>query len=157
MMLNGNAGVWAVLEQQIYKVPNSDDRGIGVFARVSGAPSDRNLIDRYADAGIELIGLDNKRPDDKFGVAVGYAHVSKWARQLDLDFQRLVLPSWPVRSFEGLVTAVYQYQIRDGWTAQPNFQYIIHPGGGATLPLGPRAGTHLKNAAVLGLRTTLKF
>ena len=52
---------------------------------------------------------------------------------------------------------MYQYQIRDGWTAQPNFQYIIHPGGGATLPLGPHAGTHLKNAAVLGLRTTLKF
>jgi porin len=71
---------------------------------------------------------------------------SKRAQQLDLDFQRLVLPSWPVRSFDGLVTAVYQYQIRDGWPAQPNFQYIIHPGGGATLPLGPQAGTHLKNA-----------
>jgi hypothetical protein len=35
---------------------------------------------------------------------------------------------WPVRTFEGLVIAVYQYQIRDGWTAQLNFQYIIHPG-----------------------------
>jgi hypothetical protein len=49
----------------------------------------------------------HKRPDDKLGLAVGYAHVSKRAQQLDLDFQRLVLPSWPLRSFEGLVTAVY--------------------------------------------------
>jgi carbohydrate-selective porin OprB len=32
-----------------------------------------------------------------------------------------------MRNFEGLLTAVYQYQIRDGWTLQPNFQYIIHP------------------------------
>jgi hypothetical protein len=23
-----------------------------------------------------------------------------------------------------LLTAVYQYQIREGWTVQPNFQYI---------------------------------
>jgi porin len=40
---------------------------------------------------------------------------------------------------------------------QPNFQYIIHPGGGATLPSGSVSGRSLKNAAVLGLRTTLKF
>jgi porin len=59
--------------------------------------------------------------------------------------------------FRGAGHGGVQYQIRDGWTAQPNFQYIIHPGGGATLSLSPQAGKHLKNAAVLGLRTTLKF
>ena len=77
---------------------------------------------------------------------MGYAHVSKRAQQLDLDFQRLVLPSWPVRSFDGLVTAVYQYQIRDGWTAQPNFQYIIHPAAAPPFLSARRSGTHLKNA-----------
>jgi porin len=61
-----------------------------------------------------------------------------------------------VRSFEGLLTAVYQYQVKDGWTLQPNFQYIIRPGG-ATDPTGPLPGRALKNAAVFGLRTTLKF
>jgi porin len=44
-----------------------------------------------------------------------------------------------MRSFEGLLTAVYQYQIRDGWTVQPNLQYVIRPGGGATLPIGQGA------------------
>lgn len=96
------------------------------------------------------------RPDDKFGIAAGYAHVSKRA-QGDGDYRTLVNPNWPVRSFEGLLTAVYQYQAKDGWTVQPNFQYIIHPGGGATLPAGPLAGKALKNASVFGLRTTLKF
>jgi porin len=52
---------------------------------------------------------------------------------------------------------VYQYQIRDGWTVQPNFQYIIRPGGGATDPLGSNPGCNLRNASVFGLRTTLKF
>jgi len=138
-------------------LPRSDDRGIGVFARVAGAPADRNLIDRYADAGVEFIGLSDRRPDDKFGMAVGYAHVSKRAQALDVDFRQFNGAAWPVRSFEGLVTAVYQYQMRDGWTLQPNLQYIIHPGGGATLPTGNNPGRQLKNATVLGLRTTLKF
>lgn len=157
MLLSGDIGGWAVFEQQIYRVPHSDDRGIGVFVRASGAPADRNLIDMYADGGIELVGLDERRPDDKFGIAAGYAHVSKRAQALDADYRALVAPDWPVRSFEGLLTAVYQYQIRDGWTVQPNFQYIIHPGGGAALPSGPLAGKALGNASVFGLRATLKF
>ncbi|TYL70339.1 carbohydrate porin [Bradyrhizobium cytisi] len=157
LMLSGDIGGWAVLEQQIYRVPRSDDRGIGVFARISRAPAERNLIDLYADAGLELIGLSDARPDDKFGIAAGYAHVSKRAQALDADYRALVRPDWPTRNFEGLLTAVYQYQIRDGWTVQPNFQYIIHPGGGATLPSGPLVGKALGNALVFGMRTTLKF
>jgi porin len=146
-----------LFEQQIYRVPHSDDRGIGVFGRISGAPADRNLIDLYGDAGIEFIGLSEKRPDDKFGMAFGYAHISKRAEQLDNDYRNFAGAPWPQRAFEGLLTAVYQYQVRDGWTLQPNFQYIIHPGGGATSPSGPFPGRPLKNAAVFGLRTTLKF
>jgi porin len=68
-----------------------------------------------------------------------------------------VAPAWPARSFEGLLTAVYQYEIRAGWTLQPNFQFIVHPGGGATNPLSNLPGKALKNAEVFGLRTVLKF
>ncbi|MDN5005669.1 carbohydrate porin [Bradyrhizobium sp. GCM10027634] len=157
LLLSGDTGGWAVFEQKLYRVPTSDDRGIGIFARVSGAAADRNLIDLYADAGLEFIGLRDDRPDDKFGIAAGYAHVSKRAQALDADFRSLTNPTWPVRSFEGLLTAAYQYQIKDGWTVQPNFQYIVHPGGGATSPTGPLAGRGLKTASVFGLRTTLKF
>jgi porin len=157
LLLAGDVGGWAVLEQQIYRVRNTDDRGIGIFGRISGAPADRNLVDLYVDAGIEFIGLSDKRPDDKFGIAAGYAHISRRAQQLDNDYRNFVSPDWPQRAFEGLLTAVYQYQIRDGWTVQPNFQYIIHPGGGATSPSGAFRGQPLKNAAVFGLRTTLKF
>ncbi|WP_354206324.1 MULTISPECIES: carbohydrate porin [unclassified Bradyrhizobium] len=157
LLLSGDIGAWAVFEQQIYRVPRSDDRGIGVFARAAIGPADRNLIDLYADAGVEFIGLRDGRPDDKFGIAAGYAHISKRAQALDADYQAFVNPQWPLRNFEGLLTAVYQYQVKDGWSVQPNFQYIIHPGGGATAPGTPLAGKMLKNAAVFGLRTTLKF
>lgn len=63
LLLSGDIGGWMVFEQQIYRVPRSDDRGVGAFARVAGAPADRNLIDLYADAGLEFLGLSDTRPD----------------------------------------------------------------------------------------------
>jgi porin len=155
--LSGDFGIYSVFEQKIYRVGKDDDRGIGIFARVSSSPSDRNLISLYADGGVELIGLNDQRPHDKFGVAAGYAQVSSRARALDGDYQQLFGPNWPVRSFESLITTVYQYEVRAGFTLQPNFQYIIHPGGGATGVNSPFPGKVLKDAAVLGLRTVLKF
>lgn len=77
--------MYSVLEQKLYRVGKDDDRGIGIFARVSYSPPDRNLIDLYADGGIEFIGLSDRRPKDKFGIAGGYARVSSRARALDAD------------------------------------------------------------------------
>jgi porin len=59
---SGDFGIYSVFEQKIYRVGKDDDRGIGVFARVSSSPSDRNLISLYADGGLELIGLNDQRP-----------------------------------------------------------------------------------------------
>ena len=154
---SGDNGIYSVFEQKIYRVGKDDDRGIGIFVRVSSSPSDRNLIDLYTDGGIEFVGLSDQRPKDKFGIAAGYAHVSSRARALDRDFQQLMGSTWPLRSFESLVTAVYQYEVRDGWTLQPNFQYFVGPGGGATNPVGSNPGKRLNNAAVFGLRTVVKF
>jgi porin len=155
--LSGNFGIYTILEQKLYRIGNDDDRGIGIFGRIYSSPSDRNLIDLYADAGVEFIGLSDRRPNDKFGIAAGYARVSSRARALDADFLATMGPNWPKRNFEALATAVYQYELRTGWTLQPNFQYFVHPGGGATDPLGANPGRLIKDAAVFGLRTVLKF
>lgn len=156
--LAGDFGIYSVFEQKLYRVGRDDDRGIGIFLRASYNPPDRNLVDLYADAGLEFVGLSDRRPKDKFGLALAYARISPWAQALDADFQQIYGPTWPHRSYEGLLTAVYQCEVRPGWTLQPNFQYIVHPGGGATNPLGsytPRLALH--NAAILGLRTVVKF
>ena len=156
-VFRGDVGVYSVFEQKIYRVGKDDDRGIGIFARTSYSPPAQNLIDVYADAGIEFIGLFDQRPKDKFGMAAAFARVSPRARALDDDFRQYISAGWPVRRYESLFTTVYQYEVRAGWTLQPNFQYIAQPGGGATNPLGTPAGKLLKNAAVFGLRTVLKF
>ena len=56
----GDYGLYAVFEQKFYRVGKDDDRGIGIFARASHSPPDQNLIDLYADAGVEFVGLDDR-------------------------------------------------------------------------------------------------
>ena len=155
--LRGDHGMYGAFEQKLYRVGADDDRGIGVFARATYSPPDRNLVDLYADAGVEFIGLSDQRPKDKFGLAAAYAHISPRVRALDGDYQQVIGSMWPVRRFEAVFTSVYQYEVRAGWTLQPNLQYIWHPGGGATSPTGPFAGKALKDTTVRGLRTVLKF
>jgi porin len=157
-MLRADDGIYSVIEQKIYGVPKSKDRGVGVFMRTSASPSDRNLIDFYTDAGIDFIGLSDRRQNDKFGVAVGYAHVSKRAQALDRDYAFFMGQSdWPIRSSEALFTASYLYEIKAGWNLLPNFQYIFRPGGGATDAAGSDPGIRLKNASVFGVRSVMKF
>jgi Carbohydrate-selective porin, OprB family len=61
-------------------VKGGDDRSIGVFARASYSPPNRNLIDHYAYGGRGLIGFQEGRPHDKFSLAVAYAHVGRGRR-----------------------------------------------------------------------------
>ena len=129
--LPGNFGIYSVFEQKLYRVGGDDERGIGIFARVSSSPSDRNLIDRYADGGIEFIGLSDCALQGQVRHRRRLCPRLVPRAALDMDFQRLMGPNWPLRRSETLVTAVYQYEVRAGWTLQPNFQYFVHPGGGA--------------------------
>ncbi len=157
-MLRANDGIYSVVEQKIYAVPKSEDRGVGIFMRTSASPSDRNLIDFYTDAGIDFVGFFDQRQNDKFGVAIGYAHVSKRAQALDRDYAFFMSqPDWPVRTSEALFTASYLYEVKAGWNLLPNYQYIFRPGGGATDPAGPNPGIRLRDASVFGVRSVMKF
>jgi porin len=54
-----------------------------------------------------------------------------------------------------VVELTYQWTLNPWWQLQPDFQYIVNPGGGIANPdaLGKKIG----NAAVLGLRTIIQF
>jgi porin len=43
-----------------------------------------------------------------------------------------------------------------GWTIQPDFQYIFHPGRHIANPFDP-TGAAIPNAAVVGVRTTINY
>jgi porin len=170
-LLRGNTGAYAVVDQMIYRLPGTTDQGIGVFARVSGSPSDRNLISFYADGGLTFKGLIPSRTDDTFGVSMGYAGISDRARKRDRDARLFAAAgavdpetgefnntggALPVRSSEALIEVTYQAQIIPGWTVQPDVQYVFRPGGNIPNPRDPN-GTAIKNAAIFGLRTTIRY
>ena len=152
----GNDGFYGIIDQTIYKVPGTDDQGATVFLRIAGSPGDRNLIDFYVDGGIAYKGLIPNRPDDTFGISGSYSQISQSIRGLDLDTIAFTGVPQPVRNLEALIEVTYQAQIVPGWPVQPDFQYIFHPGGGIANPFDPNGG-RIKNAAVFGARTTIRY
>ena len=153
--LPSNFGVYGVFEQLVLQLPGTDPRGIGIFTRVSASPQDRNLVSFYADGGLNFQGPLAQRPNDKFGIGLGYLRISDRARALDRDFALIAGGNRPVRDYEALAAVNYLAEVRQGWTVNPNVQYIVHPGGGYVLDGGtPKA---VRNALVFGMRTVLKF
>ena len=50
----GNYGFYAVADQMVWRPSADSPRSVGVFARVMGAPGDRNIVDFAANAGVTL-------------------------------------------------------------------------------------------------------
>jgi porin len=63
----------------------------------------------------------------------------------------------PIRDFEAVFELTYQYQLAKNWTLQPDVQYIVHPGANVADPQVRTGVAPIPNAAVVGLRTILKF
>ncbi|HLH92176.1 MAG TPA: carbohydrate porin [Xanthobacteraceae bacterium] len=151
----GNFGVYGVAEQMLLRLSTKDDRNIGMFARVSASPDDRNLIALYADSGFAIKGPFAARPDDTFGFGLAYARISNRARALDQDFNLVGTSPRPPRDFEALAIASYQIQVREGFALIPNVQYVMHPGGGYVLD--DVVPVTAKDALVFGVRTLVRF
>jgi porin len=155
--LTSDYGVYAVFQQMLYSFEgqHQSERNIGMFMRASASPEDqRNLVDFYADTGVAVSGAIKSRPDDKFGIAFAYSHISTAAQALDQDYALYGMPR-PVRDYEANVTAAYVAEIRKGWTVWPTLQYVINPGAGYVLDNGQAKA--VRNAVVFGVRNVVKF
>ncbi len=102
------------------------------------------------------MGLWSQRPDDQFGVSASYTELSPSVHARDLDTTFFAGTNLPARDYELLLEATYQAQIMPGWTVQPDFEYVFHPGGGVVNPLNPASG-RIPDAAVFGVRSTMQF
>lgn len=152
----GDSGLYGIIDQTIYREPDDPNDGASVFVRVAGGPSDRNLIDLYVDAGIAYKGLVPGRSDDTVGIAFALSRVSRTARAFDTDTILATGAPGPRRSSEAVLEATYQGVLGPGVTVQPDVQYIFRPSGGIANPRDPYAG-RIRNAAVFGLRTTIRY
>ena len=148
----GDYSLYAIIDQPFFEKGTKE--GFVVFARVMGAPNDRNLVSFYADAGVTYNGPFGRK-NDKLGLAAGYARIGQAARDFDADVARFSGEGFPVRSGEALLELTYSYQLAGWCQVQPDFQYIFNPGGGIPNPIVPHR--RIGDAAVLGIRSVVTF
>jgi porin len=152
----GDYSIYAVADQMVWRPSADSPQSVGVFARVMGAPGDRNLVDLAVNAGVTLKAPFKGRDNDVVGLAVGYAKIGSHAQDLANDTAAYTLaPGYPSRSAETVLEATYQYQIAPWWQVQADFQYFFRPSGG--IPNPENASQRIGDEAVLGVRTTIAF
>jgi porin len=143
-----NYGLYAIWDQQVVKL-DGDGRNISVFARAMGAPSDRNIVDIYAEGGVTVTGLFATRAKDLLGIGFAYTGISNSAQIADRDAGQSI-----VRDYEALLEVSYTAIIAPGFSIQPDIQYFWNPGG----RVPDASGTSpVENALVLGLRSTINY
>lgn len=154
--LKGNDGIYAVIDQQLYRPPGGDaNSGVLLFGRAAYSPPDRSLNDFYLDAGIIFAGMIPARPADAFGASFLYTHISDRARGLDRDTRLFTGLPVPLRDYELSFEFSYAASIVPGWTIFPTAHLVFHPGGnvpGRTSPIEP-----IKNAVVFGVRSVMQY
>ncbi len=147
----GEDSGYLIIDQTLYRKSGTDDQGLSGFLRVSGAPADRNLIDFYVDGGFAYKGLIPNRPDDTVGVAAAYGRISPQVSASDIALGNAPL----IRDFQATLELTYQYTVIPGFTVQPDFQYVFHPGAHGVPD--PVDGNPIRDAAVFGVRATIHY
>jgi porin len=145
----GNYSLYAVADQTVWQSAANSARNLNLFARVMGAPDDRNLIDFSFNGGLTMAAPFQGRDNDQAGIDIGIGRVSTRAAELGRD------EGVTAQGVETLLELTYQAQLTPWLTAQPDIQYIINPGAGLQNPDAPPHNLH--NEIVAGLRTLIAF
>ena len=141
----GSRGFYALFDQVLvpFGAPRSN-RGFGIFASVTVA-TDSNVqqLPLYFTAGVSARGLFDARPRDALSLGVATGYFSNELQQAQKD-GRLLPPEGGVQTHETVMELTYRFDLRKGaYFIQPDFQYIIQPGGTGRLPNAPVAGLQL--------------
>ena len=158
-----NTGFYGIIDQQLFTVRDkkadvqngknpaaakeavaSDDapvKGLSSFARLGFSPQQTSSVGFYADLGLVYTGLIPTRSQDKLGLAFAYAQMS------DQCASAVAAQGCPGASFEAVAELSYSIRVAPAIAIQPDFQYILHPGG--TQQYG--------NALVIGVRAVVDF
>lgn len=135
----GDYSVYFIADQELWHPRESADRALSVFARVGGAPGDRNTVSFFADAGLHYKGVLASRAHDTLGLGFSYTGLS----QALVDDSGRRIPS----HHEAVLELTYQVALAEHVSLQPDLQIIFNPG--AVRPASP--------AVVAGLRANLEF
>jgi porin len=148
-MHKGNYSIYGVMDQTIWQSAADSARNLNIFARIMGAPDNRNLIDFSFNGGVTLAAPLPGRDNDQAGIDFGLGKVSSRVAGLTRD------QGITAQGTEELIEATYQAQATPWLVLQPDFQYIVNPGAGVPDPIDPTHDLH--NEFVAGIRVVTTF
>ncbi len=130
----GNYGFFLLGEQMVYREGGAgSDQGLSLFGAFIYAPQQRiNPLPYFASAGASYRGLVPGRDKDTAGFALYYGGFSR-----DL----------PGQTYELVLEWTYAIAVARWLTVQPDFQYVINPGGRSSVG----------NAVVVGAQLAIEF
>ncbi|MBI2743601.1 MAG: carbohydrate porin [Chlamydiales bacterium] len=110
----GTSGGYATLDQVVYHDPEQEG---AIFLLYGWADPKISPAHNYYAAGAIWQGLPRKRPKDMLGIGIS-----------SVNFTRAKEAEYTER-FETAIEAFYVYEFAFWGFLQPDFQYIVHPGG----------------------------
>ena len=140
--VDGNAMLWLLADQMLYREKPGKDEGLSGFAVWITSLKDRvNLLDQQINLGLIYTGLIPSRPRDTLGLAFNKGWVSdeqKKARRTE---------GLATQHAETVLELNYKLVLGHGITFQPDIQYIIDPAGTGKID----------NAFLIGAQVTIDF
>jgi len=138
----GSWGFYSLFDQVLvpFGSPTSN-RGFGVFGSVTVAPESHvQQLPLFVTGGVSARGLFDARPRDAVSFGIASGHFSNELQRAQQN-GRLVPPEGGVQDHENVVELTYRFDLRRGaYFIQPDFQYIVKPGGTGHLPNAPVFG-----------------
>ena len=101
----GSGALYAIADRELWRAGARELHG---FLRVGAAPSDRNLVRSYVDAGLAYKGAFAARPKDTLALGVAHAGLESGS--------------------ESLLELTYLAPVTRHVSLQPDLQYIVQRG-----------------------------
>ena len=101
----GNGALYAVADRSLWR---SGVKELNGFVRAGAAPSDRNPVKSYVDAGISYKGFLGRRPEDVLALGAAHAELTGGS--------------------ESLLELTYHAPVTPHLALQPDLQYVVQRG-----------------------------
>jgi len=131
--VQGAGGIYVVINQTLWKpiADKNSTRGFRMFLEYANSNKGVAPIYEHFGCGLLWTGMTENRPHDEIGICTQYGRVS----------------SRPglVWNYEQTIEGFYRFAFASWVNVQPDFQYIVHPGG------------KYENALTVTLQLNVKF
>lgn len=136
----GNGGYYFLVDQMVYR--EDGDQGLWPFAAVVLAPNEEiNVMPVFVGGGITYQGLLPRRDADVAVVSLAYGGFSSDLRRSEAGSPQ------GQQDFEMVIEWGYIIHVAPWLHIQPDFQYIVKPGGTGNIPdalvIGAQIGVNL--------------